>query len=225
MDYVLPLIQTDLFYLDHYGEYATIDKYGSGIIFPGFSSKFLIFDTKFEFRNFNDEFLPGYFDRLYEEQRSEVSHVINSTTGRREYSLTTKEEFLKNAKSSMGWFGYIRASLWDTIYFKAAYQDMYGKDMTTGKSLWGSLTANPRSVLNLKEAGLYYSQTHVPYIDFKNLRNTSSHVNGKLVYGLSAGANLVGRYSETYTDINGDGKIKGKDEVVSSLAFGVEFQF
>ncbi|HNQ44307.1 MAG TPA: thrombospondin type 3 repeat-containing protein, partial [Candidatus Cloacimonadota bacterium] len=224
VDYTLPLIDNEAFYLDHYGEYAKIDKYGSGIVFPGFSSKFLIFEAKLEFRNFTDQFIPGYFDSLYEEQRSEMQITINSTGGEH-YSLTTKEELISTAKASLGWLGYLRANIYDLVYVKVAFQDMYGDEMSTGKSLWASLSANPRNILNLREAGLSYSQTNVPYIDFINFRNNQSHISGRLVYGLSENANLVGRYSEVYTDINGDGKIKGKGEVTSSFAFGVEFQF
>jgi len=224
VDYTLPLIDNEAFYLDHYGEYAKIDKYGSGIVFPGFSSKFLIFEAKLEFRNFTDQFIPGYFDSLYEEQRSEMQITINSTGGEH-YSLTTKEELISTAKASLGWLGYLRANIYDLVYVKVAFQDMYGDEMNTGKSLWASLSANPRNILNLREAGLSYSQTNVPYIDFINFRNNQSHISGRLVYGLSENANLVGRYSEVYTDINGDGKIKGKGEVTSSFAFGVEFQF
>ncbi len=223
VDYLLPLVETPLFYLDHYGEYATIDTYGNGIIFPGFSSKFLIFDTKLEFRSFSDQFLPGYFNRLYDEQRSNVS--IAQVGDNRVYSLATKEEFLRTSRTALGWFGYLRAEVLDLGYVKMAFQDMYGKKMNTGKSLWINVTANPQNVLNLKEAGITYSQAHVPYIDFRHLRTSCASVSGILVYNLSESADLVGRYSEIYIDSNCDGKIKGDTEVISSFALTVEFTF
>ncbi|MDD3532540.1 MAG: hypothetical protein PHR27_00720 [Candidatus Cloacimonetes bacterium] len=223
IDYCLPLVQTPLFYLDHYGEYAQIQDYGRGIIFPGFSSNFFIFDAKLEMRNFSDEFVPGYFNRLYEEKRSIIS--IKEANGRRIYGLTAKEDFLKTARTAMGWFGYLRANFLDIGYIKVSYQDMYGKDMNTGKSLYANITANPKNFLNLQEASISYGQSHAPYIDFRNLRTDRALVAGKVVYNLSGSTNLVGRYSEIYTDTNGDGKIRGANEINKSFAFGVEFSF
>lgn len=223
VDYGLPLIETAAFSLDHYAEYAMIKDYGQGIIFPGFSSKFLFFDAKFELRNFADEFLPGYFDRLYEEKRAMLS--ITEAEGRMIYSLTTKEELLKKARNSTGWFGYLRANIMDIGYLKVAYQDMYGKDMTTGKSLWASATVHPVILPKLKEASILYSQVHTRYINFLSPRTDNATVSGRLVYNLLGNTDLVGRYSVIYTDANGDGKIRGDSEVIKSFALGVEFSF
>ncbi|HPF08294.1 MAG TPA: hypothetical protein PL020_01005 [Candidatus Cloacimonadota bacterium] len=223
LDYILPLVANDLFYLDHYGEYAKIDKHGSGIIFPGFSSKFFIFDAKFEFRNFADNFIPGYFDRLYDEQRTQVRIVQDSLNT--VYSLYTKEDLIDQSKAALGWFGYLKANIANFGYVKVAYQDMYGEGMTTGKSLWANVTANPKAIEKLKEASIYYSQTHARYIDFIHPRTNSAALSGRVVYGVSETTDMIARYSETYSDINGDGKIKGEDEIISSFAIGVEFRF
>jgi hypothetical protein len=225
LDAQLPLIETDPFSLTTYAEIAAIDGYGSGFIFPGFSSKFLIFDAKLEFRNFGDQFLPGYFDRLYDQQRSQVKFIECDNLGRRNWSLQTKESILADVKSSLGWFGYMRANLYDILFIKLAYQDMYGEGNAAGKSLWGSVTVNPTMVPKLKEATLYYSQANVNYINFRYPRNQNAHVMGRLVYALSDNTNLVGKYSEYYNDMNSDGIIEGKDEILEMLTFGVEFTF
>ncbi len=224
-DLQLPLIDTDALNITAYTEMAKIDGYGSGMIFPGFSSKFLIFDAKLEFRNFGKEFLPGYFDRLYEEQRSQMKYTEFDSQGRHNWSLVTKESTLPTIDSSLGWFGYVRANIYDLLFFKLAYQDMYGQNNFLGKSLWSSITVNPTSIPKLKEATLYYSQTNVNYINFRYPRNENAHVLGRLVYALSDNTNLVGRYNEYYNDLNEDGKIKGKDEILEVLTFGVEFTF
>jgi hypothetical protein len=227
VDYSLPLVQTSHFSLDHYGEYAMIDKYGSGLIFPGFSGNFFIFNAKLEMRNFSDEFLPGYFDRLYDEQRSfvSISELPGTSPGQPVYYLSTKEDLLRISKSSVGWFGHLRADVLDLGYVKLAYQDMYGKDVTTGKSLWVNLTANPHNIMNLKEASISYSQNNTRYINFLEPRNASASVLGRVVYSLGENADLVGRYSEIYNDVNGDGKIRGSNEIISAFAFGVQFIF
>jgi hypothetical protein len=227
VDFNLPLVNTSYLTLDHYGEYAMIDKYGSGITFPGFAAKFLIFDAKLEMRNFSDEFLPGYFDRLYDEQRSfiNVVKVPGDTLVQSVYSLSSKEDLLRTTKSSVGWFGYLRGDILDLGYFKLAYQDMYGKDVTTGKSLWINLTANPHNIMNLKEASINYSQNNARYIDFLEPRNANATVMGSVVYSIGENADIVGRYSEMYNDVNGDGKIRGSREVITSFSFGVQFTF
>ena len=100
VDYQLPLIESERFNLIHYGEIAKIDGYGTGMIFPGFSSKFFIFDARLEFRNFGDQFLPGYFDRQYDQQRAQVRHIISDGNGNQIWYLTTKEETLKDVELS-----------------------------------------------------------------------------------------------------------------------------
>ena len=102
---------------------------------------------------------------------------------------------------------------------------MYGKDMVAGKSLWTKFGVTPKKLPKLRQANLYYSQTNVDYINFRYLRNSQAHVVGELVYGISDNANLIGRYTEHYTDINGDGHIKGRNEIQEILSFGVEFAF
>jgi len=223
-DYELPLVETEAFALSHYAEYAMIKDYGSGFIFPGFGAKFFVFDANLEFRSFGDEFLPGFFDRLYDEQRA---FVIQETgiDGQRIYSVLTKDETLVNAKASLGWYGSIKANFFNVAYLKIAYQDMYGEDLITGKSLWGTLGVDPQMIPKLKEASISYSQTNVEYLAMNTLQSPSAKVNGTISYGLSDNTFLVGKYSERYVDLNADGKIKGKDETLSAMTFGVEFKF
>ncbi len=224
-DYELPIVNSKHLSLSNYGEYAMIQDYGNGLIFPAFSAKFLIFDAKLELRNFSDRFLPGYFDHLYEAKRSEVVYELPDDNGRRNYYLVSKDRMLDAVKPTTGWFGYVRAELFHMLYFKLAYQDMYGDDMVHGKSLWMKLGVVQDYIPKLKEATLYYSQTNVDYIDLTALRNSQSHLVGRLVYGISSNVDLVGKYTEHYTDLNNDGQIKGRDEILEMMNFGVEFTF
>lgn len=224
-DYELPLVNYDNFSLSHYGEMAMIKDYGTGFIFPGFGAKLFIFDANLEFRSFSDEFLPGYFDKLYDEQRAYVVMGQDPSDGHTVYSVKTKAELLKDAKAAVGWYGSLGASLFDVVFLKVAYQDMYGTDVVTGKSIWGTLGVDPKLINKLKEASVSYSQTNVEYIAMNQLRSPSAKVTGTLKYGLSDNTNLVGRYNERYLDLNSDGEIKGKDETVSTMSFGVEFSF
>ncbi|MFA7030316.1 MAG: hypothetical protein WC179_08585 [Candidatus Cloacimonadaceae bacterium] len=226
LDYELPILDKKGFGLSHYAEYAMIEDYGSGLIFPGFAARFLIFNLNLEFRNFKDQFLPGFFNHLYDEQRSQVVYTtIESENGRRCYSLKTKESELAGVTSSLGWFGSLKANLGNFAYLRVTYQDMYNDSKTKGKSLWGELTVIPNIIPKLQEASIVYGQSNVDYISFDTLRNENAEIGGKIVYNLSSAFNLALRYSEYYRDLNRDGKIKGNDEIIESMSLGVEFQF
>ncbi len=229
IDYSLPIIDTDRLKLNNYGEFAIISGHGNGLIFPGVGAKFLFFDAKLEMRTFSDGFVPGFFDRLYDEQRSKFHTIIEGDDSQnisyRRYGLSTKEELLKDAYASVGWFGFVRASILDFAYFKIAYQDMYSNKNTIGQSLWASVTVNPSFIPNLEEAGVYYSQVHSKYINFRQPRNEAASLTGRVQYSLSDTTSLVASYSETYQDINQDGKIKGDIEVISTFNMGVQFKF
>ena len=225
LDYELPLLETGDFLLSSYGEIASIKDHGSGFVWPGFSANYKFLQAKMEFRNFGSGFLPSYFDRIYEGKRSEMQVITDPVTKQKHYFLSTKDEILSHTKPALGWFGCLQADFSTFAYFRAAFQDMYGSDVVAGKSLWMKLGITPSFFPKLKQASLYYSQTDANYIDFIHLRNENAHVIGELVYQISDNANLIGRYSEFYTDINQDGRIKGRDEIQEILSFGVEFTF
>jgi hypothetical protein len=219
VDYDLPLITTKLFTLGHYAELAKIENYGSGFIFPGFYSKFLIFQANLEFRRFGEKFLPAYFDNLYDDQRA---YVFGDT-------IKTKDLQLENVKASTGWYGSLEANLFNVVLMTAAYQDMYGDEVTTGKSIWAKVGLDPKVIPKLREASICYSQVNVPYISVEKLKTPSAQIDGKIAYGLSESAFLVGKYMERYVetseDLDGDGIFKSKVDTIKSMTFGVEFQF
>lgn len=226
LEYDLPLVENNRVTLSNYGEYAIMKDYGRGLIFPGFALRWLIFDTKLELRNFGDKFLPAYFNNLYDEQRCEVVHDTTITAdGHRIYSLKTKDSLLEQIKSSLGWFAYLKVNIANFAHVKLAYQDMVSGDQTLGKSLWGKLTVMPERLPRLREASIYYAQTDVTDLDLKYPRNANSQIAGRLVYGYNDIYNLICKYQEFYTDLNADGRIKGADEIVESVTFGVEFKF
>ncbi len=226
LDYELPIIDGEHIRLSHYGEYAVMKDHGSGLILPGFAAKFLIFDLKLEFRNFEDSFLPAYFNYLYDDQRCQVVQTpLEGAPGRRYYRLRTKDEDLAGLQSSLGWFGYMKGNIANFAYLKVAYQDMFKGDVSKGKSLWAKLTFMPRVFPKLREASVYYAQMDVDRIDWTNWRNPNAQINGLVVYGYNDTYNLICKYREYYQDANGDGIIAGREEIIESLSLGIEFQF
>ncbi len=214
-DYMLPIIDQEYFKFYHYAEYAKIIDYGQGFIFPGFGSKVAIFDLKLEGRRFEDEFIPGFFDYLYDDQRA---YVFGD-------SIYTKTSILDNVNASTGWYGSATTNIANLIYFDLAYQDMYGKDVSTGKSLWVGLRADTNMIPKIKEASIVYSQTNKSYINFKQFRNENATVTGKISYELGGNSYLVGNYQERYSDTDGNGKIEGEEEIDKTFSFTVEFKF
>lgn len=214
-DYILPLIDEEYLKLYHYAEVAKIINYGHGFIFPGFGAKVAIFDFKLEGRRFEDEFIPGFFDYLYDDQRAFV----------RGEEIKTKTSLLKGVKSSTGWYGSVTTNIANIVFLDLAYQDMYGKQVTTGKSLWAGLRADTSMIPKIRDASLMYSQTNMEYINFEYFRNENATVSGKVSYELGGSSYLVWNYQERYTDINNDGRIKGEEEITKTFCVSVEFLF
>ncbi|NQV18612.1 MAG: hypothetical protein HQ534_08730 [Armatimonadetes bacterium] len=213
VDYEIPLLQTDLFFFSHYGELAQIVDHKMGFIFPGFYSKFLIFHMNLEFRMYQDDFMPAYFNNLYEEQRAVVYGD----------SVILKESLLDYTTESKGWYASLTSDLFNVLKLTVSYEDMYGEDDENVKSLWGKLAFNNTFIPKLNIAEVNYSQTG--FEKLKYFKTPSSLIEGKLGYTMSANTVLVGTYQERYVDLDGNGKIKGKDETIKTMNFGVEFRF
>ncbi len=225
LEYDLPLVHEGRFRLSHYAEYAIMKGHGSGMIWPGFVAKLGFLEAKLELRNFGARFLPSYFNNLYDEQRSQMLVTPGEDGQSRIYGLTTKDRLLAEIKPSFGWFGYLRGNLGKLGHLKVAYQDMYGDSLATGKSLWAKFTVIPQNLPQLKEASLYYAQTDINRVSFRQARNPNARISGRLVYAFSKDYAVVLRYSEYYRDLDGNGIIKGRNEVIEALNLGVEFQF
>ncbi len=224
VDYELPLIQLEQFYLSNYAEYANILDHQWGLIFPGFYMKFLIFNMNLEYRYYHEDFEPSFFDNLYEENRVSVYTVNDSAVA------YTKEETLPLNPEMQGWYGSVTANLFNTLYLTVAYEDMYtsaNEDegwSDRNKSIWGKLALAQSVIPQLKELSIAYQQTRVKHV-LKEWKTPSSLITGTVVYGMSSNTNLVAKYQERYVDYNNDGEIKSEDETIKTMAFGVEFHF
>ncbi|MBN2461725.1 MAG: hypothetical protein JXB60_08955 [Candidatus Cloacimonetes bacterium] len=213
-DYELPLIQSKVFELSHYGELAKIMDHNMGFIFPGFYSRFLIFHANLEFRYYQDDFLPSYFDHLYDEQRA----LVEGDT------VYTKESILQYTTAARGWYGSLTANIFNILFLTIAYEDMYGEDDYDRKSIYGN--ASLQKILpRLTKAEFNYSQTGFNKLKDLEFKAPSALVSASLGYSLAANTSLVATYQVRYSDYDGDGKIRGKDETLKVVNIGVEFMF
>ncbi|MDY6915582.1 MAG: hypothetical protein SVM86_04655 [Candidatus Cloacimonadota bacterium] len=213
IDYELPLYQSDLFYLSNYGEMAQIIDHNMGFIFPGFYAKFLIFQMNLEYRTYQDDFEPNFFDYLYDEQRASVQ----------DSTVYAKEETLANRVKTHGWFGSLTSNILDLVKLTVSYEDMYKEDEGSYRGIWGTLSLNTRYIPKLRTAEVSYGQTG--FDKLKYFKTPNAYIKGKLGYSLAANTELVGSYQERYIDKDGSGKIEGKNETLKTMNFGVQFRF
>lgn len=215
IDYELPFVQKSLFKLSHYAEAAKINEHGMGFIFPGFYSKFLIFHMNLEYRIYQEDFMPAFFDQLYDEQRAFVHTDLDS--------VLTKESLLEDMTQSHGWYGALTTNILNFIFVTVAYEDMYGENDDNYRSLWGKANFDTKIIPKLTKAEIGYSQTGFDKLEA--FKTTNAMISGSLGYSLGGNTQLVGSYQERYVDLNNDGKIKGEGETITSMSMGVEFRF
>lgn len=216
VDYKLPLISKKLFTLGHYAEASKIIDHGMGFIFPGFYSKFLIFDANLEFRYYQEDFTAAFFDHLYEQQRASVYGD----------SVLLKEDLLANTEETKGWFGSLQTNILNFLIIKVSYEDMYGKE-SNNRSIWGTARLEQKIIPKLTTAEINYSQTRFEKLE--HFKTPSALLEGKAGYSLGGNTVLVAKYQERYQDLNNDGEIEGKvngeSETIKTFGMGVEFKF
>jgi len=100
LDIGLPIIDYPIFKSALYFDFASIGGYGSGVmtgITFGFSGLGLVtLDGKYERQFFGDQFIPTYFDALYERERFIPIDSVN---------FFSKIDRLRGATSSEGYYG------------------------------------------------------------------------------------------------------------------------
>lgn len=214
-DYALPVLEKGKVTFGHYAEFAHIAGYGTGIIFPGIYSQSKTLKVNLEFRTYGAEFLPAFFDHKYEEQRAIQYDDF----------IITKEDMLKGIKRSYGWYGKIQTNIKGKIKAMVAWQDMYGKDLKTGKSFWLRFWADTQ-YKRLEEVSFSYSKINVEQMDLGKIVAPSSSIAAKLTFRVSKKKwYLGGTYSESYQDKNHSGEINYMKETKRSVAVGVKYQF
>ena len=119
LDVGLPVIQSDLFYTTVYYDFAQINNFGKGSaagVEFGFPSVLGVFRlaAKVEKRFLGDEFLPSYFNALYELERDVNSVDLN------------KKSQLALAKKTEGIFGQLGASILGKLKIIGSYQRLNG---------------------------------------------------------------------------------------------------
>jgi len=166
-DLGVPLLSISSLRSTLYADYAKIANYGSGaavgidLSFTGLGP--IALSAKYERRFAGDQFLPSYFDALYERERYQV---VDTTR------FVSKAQLLKNAQSFEGYYGELLLSILGTLNVVGGYQSPVGQrnagrihlEVESGNALPGIVLAggydkkNVGSVFKVDNNSLFFAQ-------------------------------------------------------------------
>lgn len=216
--YTLPILQIEEATIGNYAEMASIVDYGTGFILPGIYADMNFLKVNLEYRIYGDKFTPAFFDRNYEEERASV---VGDTI----VSIVTKEEILKTLKASQGWYGSVQTLLWDRVKASFAWQNTFGKELDTGKSIWFKLWVDTQ-YKRLENVYISYSKTNTGSMAITKPNQPNAEIQSAVTIRASKKRLfLIGQYAERYKDKNGDGKVNLVKETKRSVGIGVKYTF
>ncbi len=122
VDIGFPLLSHEIVRSTLYADYAKIFSYGSGST-VGLNLELrglglLTLNAKYERRFVGNQFLPSYFDALYERDRYQILDTNR---------FTSKAQLLKNVQSFEGYFGELLISVLNAFNIIGGYQSPVGK--------------------------------------------------------------------------------------------------
>jgi hypothetical protein len=216
VDYSLPLIEKEKVSFGQYAEFTHIAGYGAGVILPGLYTDFKFLKVNLEYRIYGREFVPAFFDHYYEEQRATWT----------DSTIVTKAQTLKTVKASQGWYGRVQGFVGRKLKVMVAWQDMYGKGLTTGKSVWLKFWVDTQ-YKRLENISLAYSKTNRNEIFSSNLVVPNANFDFKMTFSLNEKRRwfLIGKYAEDYNDRNHDGRTDWLKETRRSAGIGIKYTF
>ncbi len=222
-DYSVDIFNGDILSVQNYGEAAQIIDHGFGFVFPGVKAKFLFLELDLGYCQYEKEFIANYFDELYDQNR-----VVTSTSGDT-VSIVTRKESLENETASKGWHAEIGGDLFGFFDLMVSYSDMQyekknSENDSRNQSIEGMFRLQPGVVPKVSTAYIRYKQVNEPQM-FKEWKTENTFVEGKIAFILSQNTTVNWLYSERYIDLDGNGKIKGEEEIISNISFGLEMTF
>ncbi len=165
-DIGLPIIQSKIFNSTIYADYAKINNYGDGKAFgikagvPSLIGLFGLY-AKLEKRFLGEQFLPNYFNTLYELERRELEATYYNETG---LSLS-KQQYLANfASKQEGIFGELAGQILGKITLIGNYQHINNTQNS------GILHLEARSKDLVPNVKLKYSYDKVGIETFEDVR-------------------------------------------------------
>ena len=201
---------------------------GMGLVPLGFLSGFGPVSFNLEYRMIPNDgrFDFNYWNRSYDLERAVLSASADQVV------IRTKEQSLGKFGPQSGVFAQLLINAGQLLSIGAQYQNLKGDiwdesaaDFSTelNQSLLGQIKLR-KSISKLKYAELFYEQRNV--VDPFKFELTEGTIMGYRL-GLELGSGIVLNYTvqRTFRDLNGDGKIAGKDEIINTTAIETSFAF
>lgn len=221
LDYKMPVIQSEKAKFGHYAEIAHILDYGTGFILPGVWGDFNFLKVNLEYRIYGSQFTPAFFDHYYEEERA---ILVEDSTEAATYSIITKEKALADVKAAYGWYGKVQGFIGKKMKTMVAWQDMYGKDLKTGKSLWFRIWVDTQ-YKRLENVAFSYSKINVEKLALGKVVVPKANMSLSMTFSLNEKRRwfIIGKYSERYKEK--EGGINWWEDTKRSAAIGVKYTF
>ena len=233
-DAAIPVIEQEGLKLDIYGQTAffiseKVRDYngrkfnpGWGATIPGFRASFFNWiNCNLEYRFSGDNFLFGFWDRMYDMERVSIRKKIDNPGQLWAY---TKDELKLYNDPMKGVFGAVDFNLFEYLIFATYYQHMSSGEEEI-KSFRSSLSITSGKIPKLAEAMAFYQRNNDKN-PFKFSKPSENTILGyRIGLDIGGGAILSYVYNRTYRDLDGNGKINGKREAVTINTIETGFRF
>ncbi|MDI3504012.1 MAG: hypothetical protein PWP64_948 [Candidatus Cloacimonadota bacterium] len=219
IDYTQPFLQKEKAEYGVYADMAHIFGNGTGFILPGIYADFNVIKVNLEYRIHGDKFSQGFFDHFYEEERAIMDTLSDGTP-----YVISKQEALKDKKSSYGFYGKVQATIARRIKTMFAWQNMMGNDLKDGKSMWFDLGVDTR-YKRLEKVAFSYSKTNVEKLRLGKVAVPRAKLSTSVTMSLNDKRRwfFIAKYSEKYKDK--EGGIRWWKDTERSFSFGVKYVF
>jgi len=209
------LVDFDFFKFDVYTQYAMcLNTGGWGYTLPGIRlTGGSLFELYADYRQQSDEFIFGYYNDTYDLERATYVQSRND--------YVTKKERLEAAKEAKGYMAGMRINLFELAYGKIEYQDMRWSDLRD-KSLKGEVAMNRDVIPMISKAKAYYAQNNV---DKFKLKSESTIMGAVIGIGMGDNVSIDFNYLVTFQDRDGNGVIKGSDEIITNISVSTSTVF
>ena len=175
-DIGVPLIKSDVVSMTVFAETSMLDGRGSGYTAPGITGKVLMFDYKFEMRNYAANFIPSLFDWNYE--------------GRRPINWTLPQYASTNPRVS-GWLGEIGWTWEGMLKVGGYFEQPTGQNAT----VHAEATLLADFIPKVKSASISYDQKDVKTL---SLNDPNTLVTARAGIEMTPGAILYLTVRQTY---------------------------
>ncbi|MBZ0266404.1 hypothetical protein K8I28_17235 [bacterium] len=181
VDVGVPIIRKSSLQVWLYAQMAQIAGYGRGYGVPGVNVSFGIFRAGAEYRIFEEEFLPEFFNFAYEIERVDWDAEAGA--------YIPKSNQLAGIPSAQGYYAEAGVNLLSLMDVFAAYQDMAYDGGTNYRSLYSRAALNTAAVPKISLAEAYMYQPNVTHVF--STESYGTVLGYRVGYALAQGLSLI----------------------------------